>query len=108
VTIADLQAQLTEARVELAAATAYARARLVADLEGSPARQAATMADVVIDDMGDEDEHDVYFLPYDDEEGVFVRAEQGHCSHRLRASLRTLIAVGFSRRRHKLAAMPWP
>jgi hypothetical protein len=35
------------------------------------------MADVVLEDMDDEDEHDIDFIPYDDEEGVFVRAEQG-------------------------------
>jgi hypothetical protein len=44
---------------------------------GRAERQAATMADVVLEDMDDEDEHDIDFIPYDDEEGVFVRAEQG-------------------------------
>jgi tRNA G37 N-methylase TrmD len=39
-------------------------------------RQAATMADAVIDDMDDEDEHDVDRLPYDGEQGTFMRAEQ--------------------------------
>ncbi|KAM0856526.1 hypothetical protein ACQ4PT_049071 [Festuca glaucescens] len=76
-TMADLQAQFAEARAELVATSAYARARLVAKLEGPPVRQAATMADAIIDDMDDEDEHDVDFLPYDDEEGVFVRTNQG-------------------------------
>jgi hypothetical protein len=33
------------------------------------------MAEAVIDDMDDEDEHDVEFLPYNDEGGAFVRAE---------------------------------
>jgi hypothetical protein len=72
-TMDDLQAQLVEPRVELAAATVYARERLVAELEGPLARQEATMADSVIDDIDDEDEHNINFLPYGDEEGGFVR-----------------------------------
>jgi hypothetical protein len=53
--------------------------------------------------MDEEDEHDVDFLPYGDEEGTFVHAEQGRCSRRSRASPRMLIAVGFLRQRPKLA-----
>ncbi|KAK1620492.1 hypothetical protein QYE76_026009 [Lolium multiflorum] len=71
-----LQAQLAEARVELAAASAVAKANLEAELAVPMTRQLATMADAIIDDMDDEDEHDIDFLPYDGEEGAFMRAEQ--------------------------------
>nr|XP_051196040.1 uncharacterized protein LOC127309099 [Lolium perenne] len=70
------KAQLAEARVELAAASAVAWANLEAELAVPMTRQLAIMADAVIDDMDDEDEHDVDFLPYDCEEGAFMRAEQ--------------------------------
>jgi hypothetical protein len=80
---------------------------LVVELEGPPVRQATTMASAIIDDMDDEDEHDVGFLPYTDEEGTFVH-DEGRCSRRSRASPRMLIAVGFLRWRPKLAEIRWP
>jgi hypothetical protein len=81
-----------EARAELAAASGYARVRLVAD--------------AFIDDM--DDEHDDDFLRYDDEEGAFLRAEQGAMISSFEslpedADRHRVLAV-----RRKLAAMRWP
>jgi hypothetical protein len=63
------------------------------------------MVESVIDDTDDEDEHDVDFLPYDDEEGCLCVPSRGAARGRSRASLGTLIVGGFLRRRCKLAAM---
>jgi hypothetical protein len=106
--MANLQAQLAEARAEVTAASVYARARLVEELEDLPARQKTTRADTVIDDMDDKDEHNVDFLPYGKEEGAFVRTEQGALLASFESLPGTLIVVGFLWRRRKLAVMRWP